>query len=446
MKAYFKTLAHAIFQSLKPSEHLFLNLSGDDTQFIRLNGAKVRQSGVVENFFLEFTFVIGTTEDALKRGTGEITLSFDLIEDQKRINASLDRLRVELPKFPVDPYAELPKNKARSTESEKKGQLLSRLETVDALLKSTNGADLAGIYAAGKVVRGMANSAGLLHWFETETFSFDYSLFTSKQKALKSGYAGTEWKQSDYEAGIRDSIQNLKELEKPSRKLERGDYRVYLAPAAVGDLIEMFSWGAVSELSIRKSQSALRFLRTGEKSMSEKFTLLEDFSGGEVPAFNEEGEVAKEKQILIHQGRLESTLVHARTAKEYQIESNGANGGEVLRSPVVLKGKLNRDDILKRIGTGLYLSNLHYLNWSDQVNGRITGMTRYACFYVENGKVVCPIENLRFDETIFDLFGACLEDFTDFDEYLPETGTYKNRSIGGMRVPGALISRMHFTL
>ena len=138
--------------------------------------------------------------------------------------------------------------------------------------------------------------------------------------------------------------------------------------------------------------------------------------------------------------------MHSRTGKEFGIASNGANSSEALRSPAILKGELPESEILERLGTGLYLSNLHYLNWSDQVNGRVTGMTRYACFWVENGKVVAPIENLRFDETLFDLFGTYLEDFTDFDSYLPETGTYHQRDLGGVKVPGMLVSKVHFTL
>ena len=446
MKDYFKKLADSVFQSLKPGEHLFFNLGGDDTQFIRFNGSKVRQTGIVENYFLDFSFVLGETEGTLKRGTGQVTLTSDMTEDQKRVQHWITRFRSELPKFAVDPYAELPKNKAKSRVTEKTGKLLSREDAAPELLKSTNGADLAGIYASGKLSRGMANSAGLFHWFETETFSFDYSLFTPKQKAVKSGYAGTEWNANRYSDQIRTSIEQLKLLEKPSKKVERGEYRVYLAPAAVGALIDMFSWGAISEFAIRKSQSSLRYLRSGEKTLSPKFTLLEDFSGGEVPSFNEEGEVAQEKQVLIQKGKLVSTLVHSRTAKEFGIESNGANGREGLRSPVVAKGALKEAEILKRLGTGLYLSNLHYLNWSDEVNGRITGMTRYACFWVENGEIVCPIENLRFDATIFDLFGPALEDFTDFNAYLPDTNTYLSRSLGGSRVPGALLSKMQFTL
>ena len=51
MKDYFKTLVDAIHSKLKKDEHLFFNLTGDDTQFVRMNASKVRQSGIVENYF-----------------------------------------------------------------------------------------------------------------------------------------------------------------------------------------------------------------------------------------------------------------------------------------------------------------------------------------------------------------------------------------------------------
>jgi predicted Zn-dependent protease len=56
------------------------------------------------------------------------------------------------------------------------------------------------------------------------------------------------------------------------------------------------------------------------------------------------------------------------------------------------------------------------LNWSDQSGGRITGMTRYAFFWVENSEFIAPIENLRFDDSIYDFLGEKLEAFTDSRE------------------------------
>jgi len=244
---------------------------------------------------------------------------------------------------------------------------------------------------------------------------------------------------------VEDALQKRVALERESVKIKPGDYRVYLAPAAFASVLSLMS-GVFGELSIRQSRSALRFLRSGERKLSNQFTLIEDFSDGLYPRFNEEGELAPVKTILIDQGELKSTLIHTRSAKEFGIAANGATGSESLRSPVIARGTLSEAEILKRLGTGLYLSNLHYLNWSDEVNGRITGMTRYACFWVEDGKIKCPIENLRFDETIFDLLGSAVEAFTDFDEYIPEVMTYEQRQIGGIRNPGMLLSKMSFTL
>jgi len=50
---------------------------------------------------------------------------------------------------------------------------------------------------------------------------------------------------------------------------------------------------------------------------------------------------------------------------------------------------------IAELGTGIYVSNLHYLNYSDRQACRMTGMTRFACFWVENGELVAPIRPNR---------------------------------------------------
>jgi predicted Zn-dependent protease len=117
-----------------------------------------------------------------------------------------------------------------------------------------------------------------------------------------------------------------------------------------------------------------------------------------------------------------------------------------LRAPEVGTGSLKSPEILQALGTGLYLSNLHYLNWSDRIGGRITGMTRYACFWVENGEIVAPIKDLRFDESIYAFLADNLEALTDFQEFIPETSTYGSRQLGGCLMPGMLVRDFTFTL
>lgn len=73
-------------------------------------------------------------------------------------------------------------------------------------------------------------------------------------------------------------------------------------------------------------------------------------------------------------------------------------------------------------------------------------MTRYGCFWVENGEIVATIKDLRFDESLYSFFGKNLLVFTDFREFIPEVSTYETRSLGGSLVPGALVDNFTFTL
>ncbi len=441
---HFESLRKAAFENLSRDEHLYFSLSGERSQFIRVNGARVRQAGTVDDLEATLTFV-SSAGGALRKAERTVTLSGDLSRDRELLLAEISALRTLVPGLPVDPFAQLPRDTGSSV-SEQKGQLLAPEEAIDALLPPLQGLDVVGIYASGAAVRAMANSAGQSHWFTTETFSFDYSMYTPSQRALKATYAGRSFDPTAYRADLKRSQEQLPVLERPARQIPRGNYRTYLAPAAVNDLLGMLSWGGVSEASIRQGDSPLRHLRTGERTLSPRFSLSEDFSGGEVPRFNSEGDLAPIQLPLIDSGKLVGTLVSSRSSKEYGVEANGSGTWEMLRAPSIAAGKLPVQEVLKKLDTGLYLNNLHYLNWSDQPGGRITGMTRYACFWVERGEIVAPIENLRWDDSVFTLFGSALEDFTVERAYEPVVMTYGMRSLGGAYVPGMLLSEMKFTL
>ena len=76
----------------------------------------------------------------------------------------------------------------------------------------------------------------------------------------------------------------------------------------------------------------------------------------------------------------------------------------------------------------------------------MTGMTRFACFWVENGKMVAPIEDLRFDESLYKFWGENLVNLTQFTETFPEPGSYDSRGVGGSKVPGMIVEDFAFTL
>ena len=263
---------------------------------------------------------------------------------------------------------------------------------------------------------------------------------------VKGTYAGSQWDQTEYEKNMTSSIAKLRMMDKPGKKIKPGAYRTYIAPAGVADIVGMFSWGGVGEASIQQGDSSLCRMRQNDVKMSPCFTLSEDFTSGMVPRFNYNGELAPEKLDLILSGSLHNTLISSRTAKEYGVKSNFAGEREAMRSPVLAPGDLNEDDVIQSLDTGIYLSNLHYLNWSDRPGGRITGMPRYACFWVENGEVVAPIENMRFDDSIYNFFGGNLESVTDKSHLHPTVQTYEGRELGGVSCPGILLKSFELTL
>jgi len=149
---------------------------------------------------------------------------------------------------------------------------------------------------------------------------------------------------------------------------------------------------------------------------------------------------------LVDAGALVGSLVSPRTAREFDLPVNGANGEEVPESLVMAGGTLAEKDALDALGTGLAIGNLHYLNYSDRPAGRMTGMTRFATFWVEEGKIVAPIDVLRFDDTIYRLLGANLEALTTETELLLDSGSYRSRTLSSLDLPGALVKEMAFTL
>lgn len=440
LEATFDQLVQRLAQALQSGEQFILKLSSETSQFTRFNRAKVRQTGAVIDGQLELTLM----QD--QHGSyQELPFTGELDTDWQRLQSALEELRQELPQLPVDPYLVLPVGNATSREVYT-GSLLAGDAIAPTLLPVVAGLDFTGIYAAGTLVRAYADSAGQKHWFATDTFSLDYSLFIPEGQAVKGTLAGSDWQTDAYEAKIAESKKQLALLAQPAKLIPKGQYRTYLAPASVAELVGMLSWGGVSEAALQQGGSALTPLQRGEKALSPLFTLEENFTRGLVPRFNDWGEMAPMQLPLIQAGTLSNMLVNSRTAKEYGKAANGANASESLRSPEVGSGSLTAQQILPSLDTGLYVSNLHYLNWSDRPTGRITGMTRYACFWVEKGEIVAPIENLRFDESLYRFWGENLVSLTDFQEFMPDVGTYGSRQLGGIRAPGMIVNDFTYTL
>lgn len=435
----FDDVSQFLFSQLSENEELNLNLHAEDSIFVRFNGNKIRQNTTVEQLNLSLTL-----QSQHKTSHVSFCLTGNKDIDQNRALECLQVARQECAALPVDDFQVAMVNNG-TTHKVFKGRLLATEEVFSAITTPAQGSDLAGLYCAGPLISANKNSKGQSHFFATENFFFDYSIYDG-EKAVKAIYAGTEWDTEAFQATLKQAQQQLVLMHKSKKSLAPGKYRTYLAPAATAELASMFNWGALSYNAYRQGQNPLGKLADKTKNLSPFFSLRENFAMGLTHSYNAMGEVSAEQVPLITGGRLDSFLVSSRSAKEYSVISNGANLGEGCRALEILPGTLKQQDILKELGTGLYLSNLHYLNWSDRLNARITGMTRYACFWVENGEIIAPISDLRFDESLYDCLGENLVAVTEFQAVDPNVDTYDSRQPGGKKIPGLLIKDFKFTL
>jgi predicted Zn-dependent protease len=440
MEQIFNKISESLFTEIQNGENLILSFSGENSQFIRFNKAAVRQTGLVDDADLGLKFI---ANNRTVRGGFTVSGNFDV--DIARGKSEIKRMRLEAQEIPEDPFVVLPENSGSSHEI-KSANGLQFEHAVDAILPAMDGMDFVGIWANGKMFRGNANNLGQKHWFETESFSLDYSLVTPEHQMVKGSFAGSDWNQNDYESYVKRSRNKLTLMEKKPIKIEKGNYRTWFESAAVSDFLGMFSWNGISEASLRQGCSGFGRMRHDDVRLSPKFSVLEDFSPGFCPKFNSNGEVSNDQLTLIDSGELKNTLVSSRSAKEYGVDSNYAEAGEYMRSPKMVSGELSQNDVVTKIGTGLYLSNIHYLNWSDNAGGRITGLTRYACFWVENGEIIAPIETMRFDDSFYNFFGDNLVDVEDKSSVNPEVETYGGRGLGATTCPGILVNEFALTL
>ncbi len=439
VRTHFDAVANHVLRHLTNEEAITLNLSAEDTLYVRFNANRVRQNTDVQQMVLSLQL------QALGRTVQQsCTLSGNLDADCDQLSATLHACRAEVAVLDVDPNQVAIVNHGSSDE-EFTGALVAPQDVVSAILDSAQGCDLAGLYAGGVVIRANRNSAGQSHWFATESFFLDYSLYDGP-KAAKGSYAGARWDASAWAANLERTRDLLEKLKRPTVNVKPGQYRTYLAPRAFADVLGMMGWNALSAAAWKQGRSPFKKLVGREAHFSPLLSFGENFGLALTPRFNSQGEVSESVLPLMQAGELRTLLVSSRTAKEYGLTGNAADEGEAPRALDVACGTLVEQDILKAIGTGLYLSNVHYLNWSDPVSARVTGMTRYACFWVENGEIVGPINDLRWDESLYDALGSKLLALTDWADIDPACDTYYTRALGGSRVPGALVEGWTFTL
>ena len=439
MEAYFHDLAGVLDQSLAAGETYTARFSAEASDFVRMNRGKVRQPGAVDQRYLTIELIRGK-----RHASHQLSLSGEPAADRESLRAIVSGLRAIVPDLDEDPHLMIATD-VESTRSARGGPLPPAEAVIDAVLGAGADLDLVGLYAGGPMYRGFANSFGQRNWHEATTFNLQWSLYHRADKAVKSALSGFSWDPRALVAKMDGAREQLAYVAMPAKTLPPGKYRAYLTPAAMEEIGAMLCWGGFSARALATKQGSLSRMQDGAR-LDPRVTIGEATADGVAPAFQGNGFVRPQRVPLIDAGQLVGSLVSPRTAREFSLSANGANGDEYPEALAMEGGALKAGDALSKLHTGIFVGNLHYLNYSDRPACRMTGMTRFATFWVENGKIAAPLNVLRFDDTIYRVFGTNLEALTTETELILESGTYGERALASMRLPGALLSELEFTL
>lgn len=440
MQEYFFQLVEDLTGRLRGSQVLLANYEGEESDFVRFNRSRIRQAGSVSQRYVSVELV-----DGQRHARSTITLTGEAGADLEQLQQALERLDSDLPNLPEDPYL-LYSTEVSNTQQIGQSVLPEADEAVREVLEAGEGRDLVGIYSAGAMDRGFANSLGQRNWFTAHSFHLDWCFYRQVDKAVKTSYADFRWDDEAFSRKVALAGEQLETLAGEPKTIKPGGYRVYLAPPALNELFGLLAWGGFGLKDHRTRNTSLLKMIEKDATLAETVTLRENTREGLAPNFESSGFLKPNAVTLIDHGKLSQTLVSPRSAKEYGVETNGASTGEFPASLDMDAGEIPAEEAPSRLDTGVYVNTLWYLNYSDRPAGRITGMTRFATFWVEGGRIVAPLNVMRFDETIYRAMGENLLGLTAQRDFLPSSETYQSRSTDSARLPGALIEDFQLTL
>ena len=170
-------------------------------------------------------------------------------------------------------------------------------------MNSASNLDMVGIFSSGSIYTGLANSLGQKNWHSDFSFSFDYSIYNKKNNAIKLNYSSKNCNEEDYNFILNKGIEKLAILSNPEKIITTGEYKVYIEPSALNEIIDMMAWGGFSYKSNKIGTSPLHLLNKKERQLSELVSISENIKDGISANFNSDGFIKPEEINTITKGK-----------------------------------------------------------------------------------------------------------------------------------------------
>lgn len=305
----------------------------------------------------------------------------------------------------VKPVERFHKATAAFTPSERADKAREIVEVA-----KSQGLKAAGIVASGTTFEAIGNSRGL----------YEYHRQTEAECSITMCHgASTGWAKAhapaahliDFRELASRAAQKASAGANPS-DIEPGRYTVVMEPSAVLDILGYFWFDFAATAYQDKMTSLLGKL--GKKVFGENISVVDDVFHPLQTGAPFDGEGVPRKTVTLVDAGVVKNLVFGRRASanaKSGITGEPTGHGVLQPSPVgecplnivIAGGGSSLADMIGTTDRGIYLTRVWYVRQVDPQEQIVTGMTRDGTFLIENGRIVKPVKNLRFNVSLLEL-------------------------------------------
>ena len=270
-----------------------------------------------------------------------------------------------------------------------------------------------GAYTKEEVGLAIANSLGV----EAETVytraSVDIVTKAGDDAVQGSGYSSAMSHDAgdfDLEALARSAAKDAVNSVGPEL-IPIGEYEVVLAPSAVSTFTGFMGRLGFSARAYQDGYSCLTD-KIGSQVFDEKLTIHD--KGRSMETYNAmpfDGDgLPKATLMLVNHGVPENLCYDTYTALKDKTESTGHAlprtgaaffaGFPMPVNQVMEPGDSSVEEMIEETKKGVYITRLHYVNAIRRDKAVISGLTRDACWLIEDGEIKHPIKVMRFTDSV----------------------------------------------
>lgn len=256
----------------------------------------------------------------------------------------------------------------------------------------------AGFFENNDSFSSMLNSNGLLAYEKSTGIDFTVTMRTND--GLGSGWVSRDFNDVSYfnaEEASQIAIDKAL-MSREAKAIEPGKYTVILEPAAsIGLLENMFR-----SFNARSADEGRSYMskegggnKIGEKIVDERVSAYSDPLHPLVPSSTWTNDGIPIKKTVWMENGVVKNLGYDR----YWASQKGVDPLPFARNMIMVGGDASLEDLIKDTKKGVLVTRMWYIRAVDPQTLLYTGLTRDGTFYIENGKLMHPIKNFRFNES-----------------------------------------------